>query len=100
QPKQNLLSPSNSIEATSRMIQNDVQEIRSPSQPVGMIQPPVLEEMLQSDAPFTGLVISIGINDADSSMWHSQGLMQSVANYISGLLREQDFACRTAYDEF
>jgi GGDEF domain-containing protein len=33
-------------------------------------------------------------------MWHSQGLMQSVANYISGLLREQDFACRTAYDEF
>jgi hypothetical protein len=100
QPKQNLLSPSNSIEATSRMIQNDMQEIRSPSQPVGMIQPPVLEEMLQSDAPFTGLVISIGINDADSSMWHSQGLMQSVANYISGLLREQDFACRTAYDEF
>jgi len=33
-------------------------------------------------------------------MWHSPGLMQSVGNYIAGLLRENEFACRTAYDEF
>ena len=45
-------------------------------------------------------MVSIGINDSDSSMWHSQGLMQSVGTYIAGLLRENDFSCRTAYDEF
>ena len=41
-------------------------------QPRGMIQQPELEEMLESQEPFTGLVVSIGINDTDSSMWHSQ----------------------------
>jgi hypothetical protein len=72
-----------------------------PSQhPSGMIQPPVFEELLKSEAPFTGLVVSIGINDSDSSMWHSQGLMQSVGSYIAGLLRENDFSCRTSFDEF
>jgi len=66
----------------------------------GMIQPPVLEHLLKSEEPFTGLVVSIGINDSDSSMWHSQGLMQSVGTYIATLLSENDFSCRTAYDEF
>ena len=65
-----------------------------------MIQQPVLEELLEREEPFTGLVVSIGINDSDSSMWHSQGLMQSVGNYIAGLLQENEFSCRTAYDEF
>ena len=69
-------------------------------QPSGMIQQPELEALLESREPFTGLVVSIGINDSDSSMWHSQGLMQSVGNYIAGLLRANDFSCRTAYDEF
>jgi GGDEF domain-containing protein len=65
-----------------------------------MIQQPALDEMLKTEEPFTGLVVSIGINDSDSSMWHSQGLMQSVGNYIASLLREKDISCRTAYDEF
>ncbi len=69
-------------------------------QPSGMIQQPELEALLKSREPFTGLVVSIGINDTNSSMWHSHGLMQSVGNYIAGLLRANDFSCRTAYDEF
>jgi hypothetical protein len=68
--------------------------------PTGMIQQPALQRFLDNEQPFTGLVVSIGINDSDSSMWHSQGLMQSVGSYIAGLLREKDFSCRTAYDEF
>jgi hypothetical protein len=68
--------------------------------PTGMIQPPAYQKLLDDGRPFSGLVVSIGINDADSSMWHSQGLIQSVGSYIAGMLREKDFACRTAYDEF
>jgi hypothetical protein len=88
------LGPGNTVEAAYHMIQENT------GQPGGMIQQSALEELMQSQEPFTGLVVSIGINDTDSSMWHSQGLMQSVGNYIAGLLRANDFSCRTAYDEF
>jgi hypothetical protein len=103
QPKQHLLEPTEgalgSMEAAPRMIQHDA--VASSSQRSGrMIQQPALEEMLKTEEPFTGLVVSIGINDSDSSMWHSQGLMQSVGSYIASLLRENDFSCRTSYDEF
>jgi hypothetical protein len=69
-------------------------------QPTGMIQQPVLDALLASQQLFSGLVVCIGVNDSDSSMWHSQGLMQSVGSYVAGLLKEKDFSCRTAYDEF
>jgi hypothetical protein len=72
----------------------------SSQQPHGMIQQPALDALLESNQPFTGLAVSIGINDSDSSMWHRLGLMPSVGNYIAGLLGEKDLACRTAYDEF
>jgi hypothetical protein len=96
----------NTIEAPYRMIYDDgvipshTNAVVPSQHPRGMIQPPVFEELLKSEAPFTGLVVSIGINDSDSSMWHSQGLMQSVGSYIAGLLRESDFSCRTSFDEF
>ena len=83
-PTQPLLSPSSA----------------SASQPGGMIRQPAFDELLVSTKPFTGLVLSIGINDSDSSMWHSHSPMQSVGNYIASLLQENDFSCRTAYDEF
>jgi hypothetical protein len=82
QPHQNLISPADG------------------DHPRGMIQQPALDKLLESQEPFAGLVVSIGINDSDSSMWHSLGLMQSVGSHIAGLLSEQDFSCRTAYDEF
>jgi hypothetical protein len=78
-----------------------VMESGSPSRgPAGMIPQPAFEKVLAAEDSFSGLVVSIGINDSDSSMWHSQGLMQSVGVYLGGLLREKDFCCRTAYDEF
>ena len=92
------LASANTAEAAYHMIQENTGD--AGSQPRGMIAKPEFEELMQSQQPFTGLVVSIGINDTDSSMWHSQGLMQSVGNYITGLLRANDFSCRTAYDEF
>src|SRR5271155_3146290 len=72
---------------------------RPPAWPAGMIQQPSFQNLVESGELFSGLVVSIGINDSDSSMWHSQGLMQSVGSYIAGLLPEKGFSCRTAYDE-
>jgi hypothetical protein len=86
QPKQNLLPQP--IQKTSAV------------ELLGMVPKPAFEELLERNAPFTGLVVSIGINDSDSSMWHSQGLMPSVGNHLASLLTEKDFACRMAYDEF
>jgi hypothetical protein len=68
--------------------------------PTGMVQPPAFQQLLDGKERFSGLVVSVGINDADSSMWHRQGLMQSISGYIAELLHEHDFSCRTAYDEF
>jgi hypothetical protein len=65
-----------------------------------MMEPAAFEELLDSSQHFTGLVVSIGINDVDSRMWRSQGLMKSVGGCIAGLLHEKDVFCRTAYDEF
>jgi hypothetical protein len=91
------------IDVAPGALDANYQVIESGSQfawPTGMIQQPVFEKLLDGGEPFSGLVVSIGINEGDSSMWHRHGLMQSVGSYISGLLREKDFACRTAYDEF
>ena len=66
----------------------------------GMIRPAELDELLESNQRFTGLAVSIGIHDNDSSMWHSQGLVQSVGSYIASLLGTGDIACRISYDEF
>ena len=84
------------VEARYQVVESGTQS-RWPS---GMLQQPAFQNVLDSGEPFSGLVVSIGINDSDSSMWHSQGLLQSVSGYVTGLLREKDFACRTAYDEF
>lgn len=86
------------IEASYKMIQEE--HAPSCNEPQGLIQQPTLEKWLETEQRFTGLVVSIGINDCDSAMWHSRGLMQSVASYIAGLLKAKDYYCRTAYDEF
>lgn len=94
QPKQHLLSRPTS---TARGSLDTVEASELPS---GTIQQPAFEHLLKSEEHFTGLVVSIGINESDSSMWRSQGLMQSVGKYFGSLLTEKDFSCRTAYDEF
>lgn len=85
------------VDAAYHVIQS---EPRQSAWPTGMIQQPAFQKLLDSAEPFSGLVMSIAVNESDSGMWHSLGLMQSVGSYIAGLLRDRDFACRTDYDEF
>ncbi len=95
--------PAPPIDVAPGAVDASYQVIRSEPQtawPAGMIQQPAFQRLLDGAEPFSGLVVSIGVNESDSSMWHRQGLMQSVGGYIVGLLREKDFSCRTAYDEF
>jgi hypothetical protein len=84
------------LDATYQVIQSDPQT----AWPKGMIQQASFQKLLDGGELFSGLVVSIGVNEGDSSMWHSHGLMQSVGNCIAGFLKEKDFSCRTAYDEF
>ena len=66
----------------------------------GMIDQAAFQQVAAECAAFTGVVVSISVNDADGSMWHSPGLMRSVSKDIAGLLGEHDLGCRTAFDEF
>jgi hypothetical protein len=84
------------LDAKYQVIQSEPQT----AWPTGMIQQAAFQELLDGGEAFSGLVVSVGINEGDSSMWHAQGLMQSIGSYIAGLLREKEFSCRTAYDEF
>lgn len=95
-----LVAPSlaSAIEPAPHMIRED--QAPAGSESGGMIQQPVLEKWMESEQSFTGLVICIGVNDADSSTWHNRALMQSAGNYIAGLLKAKDYCCRTSYDEF
>jgi hypothetical protein len=114
QPKHNMLSaagdapvPTKSHESRSVVgviepAPHMIREDQAPAgvQPGGMIPQPLLDKWIESEQRFTGVVVSIGINDVDSSMWHSRGVMPSVGNYIAGLLKGKDYCCRTSYDEF
>lgn len=101
QPSGRLIaSAKHTIEASHKMIQEEPRPAPANNQPKGLIPPSTLEKWFETEQQFTGLVLSIGINENDSSMWHSRGLMQSVGNYIAGLLRAKDYYCRTTYDEF
>jgi hypothetical protein len=96
-PERSLTVAPGAVDATYQVIRS------APPQtgwPTAMIQQPAFQKLLDSSELFSGLVVSIGVNESDSSMWHSLGLMQSVAGCVAGLLREKDFACRTDYDEF
>jgi len=99
-PKHDLLTPGDQAPNAETTPVQAIQSEPQSAWPTGMIEPPAYQQLLNSKEPFSGLVVSIGVNDSDSSMWHSQGLMQSIGSYIAGLLGEKDFSCRTAYDEF
>jgi len=68
--------------------------------PAGMHEKSDLTRLLQSNKPFTGLVVSIGVSENDGRAPRSEDTMRSTSIYISGLLREKDFGCRAADDEF
>jgi hypothetical protein len=67
--------------------------------PHGMIDQATLGKVVAIGKPFTGVAVAICVND-DESDRRSEGQLQWVCTYISGLLSEHEFACRTAKEEF
>jgi hypothetical protein len=67
--------------------------------PHGMIDEATLRKVVAIGKPFTGVAVAICINDDESSP-RSEGHMDWVCTYISGMLSEHEFACRTAREEF
>lgn len=89
-----------------------VQESPAPQPTVSSVLPPgmyehaVLAAQMLAANSFSGVVVSIGINDY-ASLTEKSGpermaeLMLSVESMVSGLLRPQiDFGCRSAEDEY
>lgn len=68
--------------------------------PSGMHSMSALEALTSRRELFTGLVISIGVNQSHTARDRNPNLMQSIESSIVGLLRESDFCCRVASDEF
>lgn len=66
--------------------------------PAGMFHRAALQGLLEIYQPFTGLVVSIGV-DQKGGIPRSKNL-QWVADHIAGLLGQNDFACQIADQEF
>jgi GGDEF domain-containing protein len=58
-----------------------------------------LDRLLQTNKPFTGLVIALGVNQNDGRA-ASRDEILSVNAFVRTLLRPEDFACRTSNDDF
>lgn len=67
--------------------------------PAGMQDESTLDRLLLANKPFTGLVISLGVNQNDGRAATHEDLL-SVNVFVRSLLRAEDFACRSAGDEF
>jgi len=68
--------------------------------PAGMHERSALARLLSTPKPFTGLVVSIGVDSQDGGSELTEDLLRSIENHIASLLREKDFACHTESDEF
>ena len=71
-----------------------------PAIPSGMFDQSSLQPLLGIKKPFSGLAVSIGINENDGSAPRSEDLMRSTSIFISGLLQDGDFGCQSGDDEF
>jgi GGDEF domain-containing protein len=88
------------VEPASHMIREEDSGGRQPAHSRGIVQAHAFQQLLESNQPFTGLVVSVGVNDSDGSTAHSQDLVESVGSYIATLLEENDIVCRNGCDEF
>ncbi len=79
-----------------------VQPVTPPTElvqvPSGFHATDALDGLKDSEELFSGLVVSIGITHAESH--GNEELGRTVTGYIRTLLRESDFGCRTADDEY
>jgi len=67
--------------------------------PAGMHEQFTLNRLVESNKPFTGLVISLSLNQNDGRA-PSKDIVLSVNHFVGSLLRNEDFACQTGDDEF
>jgi hypothetical protein len=67
--------------------------------PRGMIDCGTLRRLITSGTHFTGVAISISMNE-DETGRRTEGHMEWVCAYIAGLLNDHDFACRTGKEDF
>lgn len=67
--------------------------------PAGMHEQFTLNRLLESNKPFTGLVIALSMNQNDGRAI-SKEIVLSVNHFVSGMLRDKDFGCQTGDDEF
>ncbi len=56
--------------------------------------------LIENRKPFSGLAVSIGVNENDGRQVENSDLLNSIAEYVSTLLRDRDFGCRVSDDEF
>jgi hypothetical protein len=68
--------------------------------PRGMQNQEAFTRVVESRKPFSGLAVSIGVNENDGRQVESKDLLNSIADYVSTLLRDRDFGCRIDEDEF
>ena len=99
-PQQDLLEAGARVEAKPKPVIAPVIEDEPEPSSGSVLQRPALDHLLETNALFTGLLVSVGVNEAESGMWHAHGLMQSVGTHIASLLKPSEYSCRTAYDEF
>jgi GGDEF domain-containing protein len=90
---------------TSRPPERTVNEVVPPIVPPGMHPSSVLEALIQTQQPFSGVIVAIGINDFDSlreKLKTPEGIdsLAAAERMMQSVLRENDFACRFREDEF
>ena len=68
--------------------------------PRGMQDQAAFTRLVESRKPFSGLAVSIGVNENDGRQVESKDLLNAISDYVSTLLRDRDFGCRVGADEF
>ena len=71
--------------------------------PAGLHESAVLSQMIENPAPYSGVVVAIGLNDYETLREKLASGTDSVAalnKMVLSMLRPQDFACRFQDDEY
>lgn len=68
--------------------------------PPGFHDTATLERVMEGQPTFSGLVVAIGVGQADARLPQDEHILGTIRDFISGLLRKNEFCCRTQEDEF
>lgn len=71
--------------------------------PPGLHESAVLSQLIESQTPFSGVVVAIGLNDYDSlrdKLASGTDSVAALSRMVLSMLRAQDFACRFQEDEY